>query len=72
MNFEQFFQTATGNTPFPYQTRFATGETLPELVDVPTGIGKTAMAGLGWAGGGEGDYENRSIPFFPVPPFSLL
>jgi CRISPR-associated endonuclease/helicase Cas3 len=47
-NFSQWFKQATGNEPYPYQTRFAWEPTLPELVDVPTGMGKTAMAVLGW------------------------
>src|SRR5439155_17621068 len=38
----------TGNDPFPYQRRFAEGNEIPQLVDVPTGLGKTAMAILGW------------------------
>ncbi len=34
--------------PFPYQTRFAEADELPELVHAPTGTGKTATAVLGW------------------------
>jgi CRISPR-associated endonuclease/helicase Cas3 len=46
--FDTFFTQATGNPPFPYQRIFATGESLPQLIDVPTGAGKTATAILGW------------------------
>lgn len=46
--FEAFFSAATGTEPFPYQVRFATGPTLPDLVAAPTGAGKTATAVLGW------------------------
>jgi CRISPR-associated endonuclease/helicase Cas3 len=46
--FDEWFKRATGNDPFPYQRRFATEKKIPELVDVPTGLGKTAMALLGW------------------------
>ncbi|MGH7873849.1 MAG: hypothetical protein ACREQO_16720, partial [Candidatus Binatia bacterium] len=46
--FDEFFKRATGNDPFPYQQRFAEESEMPELVDVPTGLGKTAMAVLGW------------------------
>lgn len=46
--FARWFRQATGYRPYPFQIRLACGETLPELVDVPTGMGKTAMAVLGW------------------------
>ena len=46
--FDVVFKRATGNEPFPYQRRLAQGETMPALLDVPTGAGKTAAAVLGW------------------------
>jgi len=46
--FAEWFKRATGHDPYPFQVRFACGEQLPELVHVPTGLGKTAMAVLGW------------------------
>jgi CRISPR-associated endonuclease/helicase Cas3 len=45
--FENWFETATGRKPYPFQKRFACEPILPQLVDVPTGMGKTAMAVLG-------------------------
>lgn len=48
MEFEAWFKKAIDQDPYPYQIRFATDERLPELVDVPTALGKTAMAILGW------------------------
>lgn len=49
MTFKDFFRTATGGRdPYPYQERFALAEGLPELLNVPTGVGKTATAILGW------------------------
>lgn len=48
MIFREFFQAATGREPYPYQERFAVAEALPELLNVPTGVGKTATAILGW------------------------
>ena len=49
MTFDSFFNTATGNPKaYPYQRRFAMSETLPRLLSVPTGVGKTATAVLGW------------------------
>jgi CRISPR-associated endonuclease/helicase Cas3 len=47
-SFHECFKHATGNDPFPYQRRFAEEGEIPELVEVPTGLGKTAMAVLGW------------------------
>lgn len=46
--FEEFFRAATGNATFPFQRDFAQRPSLPELVRVPTGLGKTAMVVLGW------------------------
>lgn len=46
--FKLWFHRATGYEPYPYQVRFACEQTVPELVDVSTGMGKTAMAVLGW------------------------
>lgn len=55
MTFEDMFRTATrtdsnptGVTPYPYQLQLALDENLPSLLNVPTGVGKTATAILGW------------------------
>ena len=48
MQFDDLFRQATGQSPFPFQTRFATQARIPTLVNIPTGLGKTAMAVLGW------------------------
>ena len=42
MKYENFFQTAFGNSPFDYQIRFAIDEDSYALIKVPTGAGKTA------------------------------
>ena len=54
MSYAEFFKRATrteeqldGLTPFPYQRRLAE-KPWPELVDVPTGMGKTAAVVLAW------------------------
>lgn len=47
MKYSKFFHKATGNTPYPYQTALAEGE-WPDLVNVPTGLGKTAAVTLAW------------------------
>jgi len=46
--FDSFFTKAAGVCPFPFQRDFAESVELPSLVSVPTGLGKTAMAVLGW------------------------
>jgi CRISPR-associated endonuclease/helicase Cas3 len=42
-----FFRALTGVEPYPYQRRFAEGP-WPEIVDVPTGLGKTAAVVVAW------------------------
>jgi CRISPR-associated endonuclease/helicase Cas3 len=48
--FRELFTHATcGSEPYPYQERLATvGDALPVLLDVPTGLGKTAAVLLAW------------------------
>lgn len=45
--YERFFLQATGVEPYPYQQRLAV-EPWPDLLDVPTGLGKTAAVTLAW------------------------
>ena len=53
MDFKAFFANATsaegvdGNTPFEYQQRLAL-QPWPDLLDIPTGLGKTAAVVLAW------------------------
>lgn len=48
MNYKDIFERATGlSQPFPYQERLAR-DPWPELLDVPTGMGKTAAVVLAW------------------------
>jgi CRISPR-associated endonuclease/helicase Cas3 len=48
MRFDDFFTAATGKAPYEYQLAFATAPVLPDLLEAPTGSGKTATAVLGW------------------------
>ena len=55
MEFSTFFEAATreeegqeGHKPYPFQIRLALGEELPELIDIPTGLGKTDAVVLAW------------------------
>ncbi len=47
MGYAEFFNSLTGNTPFPWQERVAEGP-WPEALDVPTGMGKTAGVVVAW------------------------
>jgi len=48
-DFRQFFSEAVGWKPFEFQERFADRlDRLPSLVNIPTGLGKTAMVVIGW------------------------
>lgn len=47
MSVEELYAEATGFTPYEFQRRVA-AEGLPELLQVPTGCGKTEAVGLGW------------------------
>ncbi|GAB4120659.1 MAG: hypothetical protein Tsb0027_16310 [Wenzhouxiangellaceae bacterium] len=46
-SYKQFFTRATGHEPYPYQVRMAE-EHWPDLLDIPTGMGKTAAVTLAW------------------------
>ncbi len=63
MNYHEFFQAATGWPPYEYQCRLACGpgaslgtaellrrgaQCRSQLIDIPTGLGKTAAVVLGW------------------------
>jgi CRISPR-associated endonuclease/helicase Cas3 len=60
MNFPEFFHAATGNGPYDWQRRLARGDKLEgeapsepipcqsRLINIPTGLGKTAGVVLAW------------------------
>ncbi len=52
MNFDEFFKAATGHAPFDYQRLLAGGNEgcrcESKLINVPTGLGKTAAVVLAW------------------------
>lgn len=50
-SYRDLFRAAYGRSdlvPYPYQCRLATQEEWPELLQVPTGLGKTAAVTLAW------------------------
>src|SRR5947207_9396244 len=52
MSFADFFQAATGNLPYDYQSRLAGRDSRTEcnsrLINIPTGLGKTAAVVIAW------------------------
>ncbi len=52
MTFKAFFQAATDNTPYDYQSRLAGNDSDAacdsQLINIPTGLGKTAAVVLAW------------------------
>jgi CRISPR-associated endonuclease/helicase Cas3 len=47
-DYSKWFNSVTSKAPFPYQERLATSSDLPILLNVPTGMGKTAAVVLSW------------------------
>lgn len=47
MPYTSFFEEVTGNSPYPYQKRLGE-EQWPDLLDIPTGLGKTAAVVVAW------------------------
>ena len=69
MHFTDLFRTATGHAhPFPYQQALADAEHWPNLLQIPTGLGKTAAISLawlykrGWRRGGRTGPTDESTP----------
>ena len=50
--FDTFFESATGNPPYDYQSRLAGKDSgtacRSQLINIPTGLGKTAAVVLAW------------------------
>ena len=68
MTFEQLFKAATGHAPYDYQQRLAGGDAgrpcESQLINVPTGLGKTAAVVLAWL-------WNRLAPSINPQPSTL-
>lgn len=47
MSYPAFFEELTGFAPYPYQERLGSGA-WPDLLDIPTGLGKTASVVVAW------------------------
>ena len=70
MTFEQLFKAATGHAPYDYQRRLAEGDggglrlCQSQLINIPTGLGKTAAVVLAWL-------WNRVLPTLNPQPSTL-
>lgn len=67
-DYAQFFRGITGHAPYPYQERLGQ-EGWPDLVDVPTGLGKTAAVVAAWLGArldGRPDTPRRLVYCLPM------
>src|SRR6266700_2344196 len=69
LRFDTFFQSATGNSPYDYQSRLAGSDSdtacRSQLINIPTGLGKTAAVLLAWL-------WNRVQPQNPTWPRRLI
>jgi len=68
MNYISFFEKATNlGEPFPYQRQLA-AEPWPDLLDIPTGLGKSAAVVLAWLWKrGWRDGERKAVPHTGTP-----
>jgi len=68
MTFDQFFEAATGHPPYDYQRRLAESDAVrrcqSQLINIPTGLGKTAAVVLAWL-------WNRLAPTLNSQPSTL-
>lgn len=46
--YSQVYREATGKEPFPYQIRLAEAKHFPDVIKIPTGLGKTSAILLAW------------------------
>jgi CRISPR-associated endonuclease/helicase Cas3 len=62
MQYSTFFECATCQAPYKYQERIATTDLFPEVLDVPTGLGKTAAVVLAWLWRRTGGHSLSPLP----------
>lgn len=71
MDYAQFFTKATGYQPYPYQARLGS-ESWPDMLDVPTGLGKTSAVTLAWLWKRGWRIHTRAAPVNPGTPRRLV
>lgn len=47
-NYDDFFKKATNFEPYDFQKKFACSIELPDIINIPTGLGKTECIIIGW------------------------
>jgi CRISPR-associated endonuclease/helicase Cas3 len=62
MQYSSFFEHATGSAPYVYQERLAAANPFPDVLDVPTGLGKTAAVVLAWLWRRAGGHHLPPLP----------
>ncbi len=69
-DFPTFFKAATSNAPYDYQSRLADGLCESRLINIPTGLGKTAAVVLAWLYNrvhlGKADWPRRLVYCLPM------
>jgi CRISPR-associated endonuclease/helicase Cas3 len=67
--FDDFFHTATSNTPYNYQSRLAGSDAgtdcHAQLINIPTGLGKTAAIVLAWL------WNRMAVPSLNTQPSTI-
>ncbi|MEW5748968.1 MAG: DEAD/DEAH box helicase [Candidatus Thermoplasmatota archaeon] len=48
VDYSSLFECTTGHAPYPYQRRIAEASEFPDLIEIPTGLGKTEAIALAW------------------------
>ena len=70
LSFPDFFKTATGYEPYPYQVRVA--HSRPDFLRIETGLGKTEALVLGWAWRRRRDPSHPRRLIYTLPMRSLI
>src|SRR5690625_3971461 len=71
MDYAQFFNKATGHQPYPYQAPLGT-EPWPDMLDIPTGLGKTSAVTLAWLWRRGWRTDGRKAPIDSSTPRRLV
>lgn len=69
--YEELFYRATAKNPYPYQARLAT-EPWPDMLNIPTGLGKTAAVTLAWTFKRGHRVDGERQPADPETPRRLI